>query len=107
MLLETTSSTSASGAISPRVAEPPSSRYPGPPIFDCTAIQCILTSAPESSLSRTLPLEIYGSLIDLARIGERARMVDAALVVDGAQSVGAHPFSVADTAARLPHRCDI
>jgi selenocysteine lyase/cysteine desulfurase len=37
-----------------------------------------------------------GSLIDLARIGERARAVGAALVVDGAQSVGAHPFSVAE-----------
>jgi selenocysteine lyase/cysteine desulfurase len=37
-----------------------------------------------------------GSLIDLARVGERARAVGAALVVDGAQSVGAHPFSVAD-----------
>jgi selenocysteine lyase/cysteine desulfurase len=37
-----------------------------------------------------------GGLIDLARIGERARAVGAALVVDGAQSVGAHPFSVAE-----------
>ena len=37
-----------------------------------------------------------GSLIDLARVGERARSVGAALVVDGAQSVGAHPFSVAE-----------
>jgi selenocysteine lyase/cysteine desulfurase len=37
-----------------------------------------------------------GSLIDLARVGERARAVGAALVVDGAQSVGAHPFSVAE-----------
>ena len=37
-----------------------------------------------------------GSLIDLARVGKRARSVGAALVVDGAQSVGAHPFSVAE-----------
>lgn len=37
-----------------------------------------------------------GSLIDLRRVGERARAVGAALVVDGAQSVGAHPFSVAE-----------
>ena len=37
-----------------------------------------------------------GSLIDLPRVGERAHAVGAALVVDGAQSVGAHPLSVAD-----------
>lgn len=37
-----------------------------------------------------------GSLIDLARIGERVRQVGAALVVDGAQSVGAHPLLVQD-----------
>lgn len=37
-----------------------------------------------------------GSLIDLPRVGERARAVGAALVVDGAQSVGAYPFSVAE-----------
>jgi selenocysteine lyase/cysteine desulfurase len=35
-----------------------------------------------------------GSLIDLARVGERAREVGAALVVDGIQSIGAHPFDV-------------
>lgn len=33
-----------------------------------------------------------GSLLDLASIGERARGVGAALVVDGIQSLGAHPF---------------
>lgn len=37
-----------------------------------------------------------GSLIELARVGERARAVGAALVVDGAQSVGAYPLAVAD-----------
>jgi selenocysteine lyase/cysteine desulfurase len=37
-----------------------------------------------------------GSLLDLRRIGERARAVGAALVIDGAQSVGAHPFDVAE-----------
>ena len=37
-----------------------------------------------------------GSLIDLRRVGEHAHAVGAALVVDGAQSVGAHPLSVAD-----------
>ena len=37
-----------------------------------------------------------GSLVDLARIGERAREVGAALVVDGIQSLGAHPFDVGE-----------
>ena len=35
-----------------------------------------------------------GSLVDLARVGERAREVGAALVVDGIQSLGAYPFDV-------------
>ena len=35
-----------------------------------------------------------GSLVDLTRVGERAREVGAALVVDGIQSLGAHPFDV-------------
>ena len=35
-----------------------------------------------------------GSLLDLGRIGESARRVGAALVVDGIQSLGAHPFDV-------------
>ncbi len=35
-----------------------------------------------------------GSLLDLERIGERAREVGAAFVVDGIQSLGAHPFDV-------------
>src|ERR671916_1973635 len=35
-----------------------------------------------------------GSLLDLARVGERAREVGAALVVDAIQSLGAHPFDV-------------
>lgn len=35
-----------------------------------------------------------GSLVDLARVGERGREVGAALVVDATQSLGAHPFSV-------------
>jgi selenocysteine lyase/cysteine desulfurase len=36
-----------------------------------------------------------GSLLDLLRIGERAREVGAALVIDGTQSIGALPFDVA------------
>ena len=35
-----------------------------------------------------------GSLLDLVKIGGAARGVGAALVVDGIQSVGAHPFDV-------------
>jgi selenocysteine lyase/cysteine desulfurase len=35
-----------------------------------------------------------GSLLDLRRIGERAKEVGAALVVDAIQSLGAHPFDV-------------
>jgi selenocysteine lyase/cysteine desulfurase len=35
-----------------------------------------------------------GSLVDLARVGGRAREAGAALVVDGIQSLGAHPFDV-------------
>ena len=37
-----------------------------------------------------------GSLVDLARIGERARELGTALVVDGIQSLGARPFDVAE-----------
>ncbi len=37
-----------------------------------------------------------GGLIDLVRVGERARAVGAALVVDGIQSIGALPFDVTD-----------
>ena len=36
-----------------------------------------------------------GSLVDLVRVGEAARAVGAALVVDGIQSLGAHPLDVA------------
>ena len=35
-----------------------------------------------------------GSLVDLVRVGERAREVGAALVVDATQSLGAHPLDV-------------
>ena len=37
-----------------------------------------------------------GSLLDLLRIGERARAVGAAFVIDGTQSIGALPFDVAE-----------
>lgn len=35
-----------------------------------------------------------GSLVDLSQVGERARDVGAALVVDASQSLGAYPFDV-------------
>jgi selenocysteine lyase/cysteine desulfurase len=35
-----------------------------------------------------------GGLVDLVRVGERARAAGAALVVDGTQSIGAMPFDV-------------
>jgi selenocysteine lyase/cysteine desulfurase len=37
-----------------------------------------------------------GSIVDLARVGEGARQAGAALVVDGIQSLGAHPFDVSE-----------
>lgn len=37
-----------------------------------------------------------GGLVDLRRVGARAREVGAALVVDGTQSVGAYPFPLAE-----------
>ncbi len=67
-----------------------------PPDFDWTA--ALLAQIDERTGIVAVPHCHWtdGSLIDLARIGERARSVGAALVVDGAQSVGAHPFSVAE-----------
>lgn len=37
-----------------------------------------------------------GSLLDLVRVGEAARSVGATLVVDGIQSLGAHPLDVSE-----------
>ncbi len=37
-----------------------------------------------------------GGIVDLVRVGERARAVSAALVVDTAQSLGAYPLNVAE-----------
>ncbi|HVD45481.1 MAG TPA: aminotransferase class V-fold PLP-dependent enzyme, partial [Rubrobacter sp.] len=37
-----------------------------------------------------------GSIVDLARVGESAREAGAALVVDGIQSLGAHPIDVSE-----------
>ena len=49
-----------------------------------------------------------GTLIDLVRVGEQCRSVGAALVIDGAQSLGASPFSVSairpDFLASISHK---
>ena len=37
-----------------------------------------------------------GTRFDLVRVGEKARAVGAAFVIDGTQSIGAHPFDVRD-----------
>jgi selenocysteine lyase/cysteine desulfurase len=37
-----------------------------------------------------------GTLVDLVKIGQKCRSVDAALVLDGIQSIGAMPFAVDD-----------
>ncbi len=67
-----------------------------PPDYDWTT--AILAHVDERTAIVAVPHCHWtdGSLIDLARVSERARAVGAALVVDGAQSVGAHPFSVAE-----------
>lgn len=49
-----------------------------------------------------------GTFVDLVKVGERCRSVGAALVIDGAQSLGAVPFSVAeiqpDFVAAIAHK---
>lgn len=69
---------------------------PRPPDYDWTT--ALLSHIDERTAVVAVPNCHWtdGSLVDLPRIGERARAVGAALVVDGAQSVGAHPLSVKD-----------
>lgn len=69
---------------------------PRPPDFDWTT--ALLEYIDERTGVVAIPHCHWtdGSLIDLSRVGARVRAVGAALVVDGAQSVGAYPFSVAD-----------
>jgi len=58
----------------------------------------ILESIDESTAIVTVPHVHWtdGTLFDLVAIGQRAREVGAALVVDGTQSVGALPFDVTE-----------
>jgi selenocysteine lyase/cysteine desulfurase len=67
---------------------------PRPADYDWTA--AVLAELDERTTMVALPNAHWtdGGLLDLARIGERARAVGAALVVDGSQSVGAYPFEV-------------
>ena len=68
---------------------------PRPADLDWTA--SILEHLDESVAVAAIPNCHWtdGSLVDLKRVGERAREVGAALVVDGIQSIGAQPFDVA------------
>jgi selenocysteine lyase/cysteine desulfurase len=69
---------------------------PRPADHDWTA--AILAEIDERTALVALPNFHWtdGGRVDLRLVGERARAVGAALVVDGAQSVGAYPFDVAE-----------
>lgn len=58
--------------------------------------QILAAIGPDTALVALPPLHwADGTLFDLEAIGDRARSVGAAFVVDGTQSVGAMPFDVA------------
>jgi selenocysteine lyase/cysteine desulfurase len=67
---------------------------PRPSDYDWTS--AVLAELDERTAVVALPNAHWtdGGLVDLARVGERAREIGAALVVDGSQSVGAYPFDV-------------
>jgi selenocysteine lyase/cysteine desulfurase len=67
-----------------------------PPDFDWTPR--IIAAIDKDTAIAALPHCHWtdGSLVDLAAVGARCREVGAALVVDGTQSLGAMPFSVAE-----------
>jgi selenocysteine lyase/cysteine desulfurase len=69
---------------------------PRPPDHDWTT--AVLGHLGENTAVVTVPNCHWtdGSLLELRRIGGRAREVGAALVVDGIQSLGAHPFDIAE-----------
>lgn len=69
---------------------------PRPADHDWTT--AVLDALDESVAVVTLPNCHWtdGSLVDLVRVGKRAREVGAALVVDAIQSLGALPFDVAE-----------
>jgi selenocysteine lyase/cysteine desulfurase len=67
---------------------------PRPADYEWTT--AVLAELDERTAVAALPNAHWtdGGLVDLMKIGERAREVGAALVVDGSQSVGAYPFDV-------------
>jgi selenocysteine lyase/cysteine desulfurase len=67
---------------------------PRPPDHDWTS--AVLDDLDEDTAVVAVPNCHWtdGSLLDLARIGERAKAAGAALVVDAVQSLGAHPLDV-------------
>jgi selenocysteine lyase/cysteine desulfurase len=69
---------------------------PRPTDYDWTSV--VLEYVDENAAVVAVPNCHWtdGSLVDLARVGERARQAGAALVVDAIQSLGAHPFDLAE-----------
>lgn len=69
---------------------------PRPPDNDWTA--AVLDPIDEDTAVVAVPNCHWtdGSLVDLVRVGARAREAGAALVVDATQSLGAHPLDVAE-----------
>ena len=90
----------------------PSNVYPWRELASRTAARLVIVPRPEDlDWTRALIEEIDagtavvaapnchwtdGSLVDLARVGERVREAGASLVVDGIQSLGALPFDVSE-----------
>jgi selenocysteine lyase/cysteine desulfurase len=66
-----------------------------PPDLDWTS--ALLAALDERTAIVALPQCHWtdGSLIELARVGDRARQVGAALVIDASQSLGAYPLDMA------------
>ena len=82
----------AAGALLVTVAAPDAARRGeawNAALLDAIDGRCALVAVPHVHWAD-------GTLFDLGAVGERARAVGAALVVDGTQSVGALPFSVSE-----------
>ncbi|UCF91006.1 MAG: aminotransferase class V-fold PLP-dependent enzyme [Desulfobacterales bacterium] len=64
---------------------------------DCDWTPAVLQAIDDQTAIAALPNCHWtdGTLLDLVRIAEKCRAVGAALVVDGTQSLGAMPFSIA------------
>ena len=77
-----------------RVVAPPSEGHERTALWN----EAILNAIDESTAVVAMAHAHWsdGTLFDLAAVGRRAREVGAALIVDGTQTVGALPFSVAE-----------